>query len=220
MNANPAKPPERMSKKKKAILVLLFAVLLLCFVAGALLMGSSKTRSQADLSSDFFSRIQRLDGGSLAVEFDASKEVPGGVGLQNWLEVLESRDAVSGVRIAAQATYVLDNRGEWDLLQKGDRWIVTAPWPELKGLRLASDGIKIETSGKTLTAEQERVATDLIREKAVSFLRQDEDTRRDERLSAIRDKVREFALSALDLPSSTPMDVHFAGETTATDETP
>lgn len=203
-------------KKAKVALAILVGVLLLATVAG-LVWSNHFSPSATDSSLKFSSSLQKLEGGGLTIEFTVSRALPAGVGLQNLLDSVPGHERVVGARADGVATYQVDQRGDWDLSSRDGRTILTVPTPELKSVVMTRDSLKFDMNGAALAPEDAELARELIEEKLPDLMRQDEEARRSERLSAIRERVKKFALEALHDVSADTLDVVFPGDGTTTE---
>lgn len=205
-----------MPKKTKLALAILAGALVILAIVGMILTYRVSNLT-TDSSAKFSSSLQKLEGGGLTVEFKTSKDLPGGVGLQNWLESVPGHERVTGVHAEGIAIYQIDNRGDWDLAAHDGRTVLTVPAAELKSVTLTREGLRINVNGAALTAEDQELARDILEEKVPDLLRQDEEARRATRLPELKARVKSFALETLhDVPAET-LDIAFPGENSSAD---
>lgn len=209
---------ETVSPKIRRALVVLAGLLVLCAIAAGVLLWSQGS-GDSDSGSNFSKSLQKLEGGSMSLEFPVSRTLPAGAGLSDWLESVEGKERIRGVAVDAVAIYSVDARSDWDLGEIEGRLRVSAPMPELKGIRVSDENIRIDVQGAPLAAEDEKIARDLLLEELPSLLRQDEDAQRTRRLEAMRAKIADFVAQSTKKPVG-EIDIRFPGEETAGEESP
>lgn len=221
MTQDPAKPQQPQSREKgtpkKVRLALTALVAALIVVTAIGLFVSQRERLMSDdPGSRFSSSLQKLEGGGISIEFRTVRELPAGPGLNDWLESVPSKSKITGVHAEAIATYFLDARADWDVAERDGKTIVTIPAPDLKSVVLDRTTLRIDSSGE-LPAEDARLAREILEEKLPSFLRQDEEPRRPERIEPIREKAKIFATAAL---KQDDVEVQYPGEGGSLEDSP
>lgn len=202
------KPQETLSPRIRRILAGLVGLLVVLAIV-AMLFSLRRNLTPEEMSSEFYSSIQSLDGGALVVEFPISRTISAGAGLSEWLASIPSTGLISSVRADAVAIYAFDARADWDFAHLQDRLLIRAPAPELKNVLLQRDSIHIEANDE-FPEEDLRLVREILLEKFPGLFRQEELASQPSRADALRAKLAEFARETLD--TDMPMEVRLPGD--------
>lgn len=225
MNQDKSQPrkPEKISRRAKMTLFALGGVLVLCMVALVLIsvLGpKSPTEDINVLEGMLDAKLHSLADEGLTVKFTQVKTIPGGPGLNDWLQAIPAKDRIKSVSIAYTAFYSIDKSGDWELTIKDGRLNVFAPAPDLKTVNVEPSSLKIETNGAELTGEERNVAAQILRENLSSVVREEEERGRAARVDEIRKTVRGFVAGIFPGRDPAAIDVIFPGEGTSSEEGP
>ncbi|MBX2988096.1 MAG: hypothetical protein KF802_09385 [Bdellovibrionaceae bacterium] len=214
-----------MSRKTKRIAVL-FALLLTLIVMGASVFRYFNPVPFQDANRILDEALQKAPAGHFQFEFEETRDFPAGAGLSQWLEDFPDPRRVRAVQLNYKALYSLDGAGgDWDIgvpPEDSNALVVKMPMPEFKGFQFSPASLKIEAT-PPLSKEDHQLAEEILEDKILPLARQEENSKRLQRLEACKDKVREFIVEVFRRHHLTPpqkIEVLLANEGVVPEEGP
>lgn len=203
-------------RKRVRWLAILSIALVLTVLGGYFAQQSLLLVGPPELNQALGNELKKRPGGNLHLDFPGTRQIPGGAGLQGWLDGFPQPERITGVGVTFKSLYTIDGRGDWDLtLNPQGNLIVRTPIPELREIQVLPGDLHPQTA-QPLSAEDQQLAHEILREKVIALLRQEEGERRIERLNDSRQMVRTFVLDLMAKtrqPIPVSVEVRFAEET-------
>lgn len=221
------KPPspqkeERIPRRVKTALFALGGVLFLCVIAAvatSLFSPATRTDDVAQLEATLDRKLHSLPDEGLLLKFNHTKSIPGGPGLQDWLQPVENRTKIRSVSIDYVALYSIDKAGDWEITIRDGRLHVLTPPPDLKLVNVEPATLKIETDGE-LTPQERDVASQILRENLAAVVREEEERGRAARLGDVRGQLRSFIAGIFRGEDESKIEIAFPGEGSLPEEGP